>query len=235
MSSDEEVDVDAIIADFVAEEALVGVEESDVFYRRREEKRQRVQTGRTVNRSDRTAEASTSDSTAWPSDQHFYSNDFPAEDPTDFPDEEMDTDPGAALRELIETLERRVQELQQMTSRIGASAGGAKINLTEWQTKSKAQHEAWESIRPICHQIHVQCQAVPEPSLCCSCNEACAVVKCLDCKHEGLLLCGLCDDKLHPFAHFHRRRSFQNGFCEPLPPHFGFDEDGLVKIQGRES
>ncbi|CAL8465822.1 g5358 [Coccomyxa elongata] len=39
-------------------------------------------------------------------------------------------------------------------------------------------------------------------------------------------LCGACDAARHPYAHFHRRHSFAEGFWKPLPPLTSFAENG---------
>ena len=132
---------------------------------------------------------------------------------------------------VFESLHDQLQgflEQSQSNSRVGA-----RVNLSQYQEKSKANHEAWEGLRPSLQQHYVQGQAIPEQGTLCSlCHLKPFAVKCLDCQLEGWLLCGSCDAVLHPYAHFHRRRVFTNGFCEPISPDVSFSAEGLLTRQG---
>jgi hypothetical protein len=55
----------------------------------------------------------------------------------------------------------------------------------------------------------------------------------LDCSFaKQYLLCGNCDVAAHPYAHFHRRECWDQGFWKPIPPLLSIDQDGQPYDRG---
>lgn len=105
---------------------------------------------------------------------------------------------------------------------------------SQWAERCKKKHIATCSNRPYYFQAALCTGAVPAAgSNCDVCNERQAVLRCLDCFFSAKrLLCGDCDVAAHPYAHFHRRQSFSEGYWKPLPPLLSITQDGQPFAQG---
>ena len=233
-SSDDEVwNADEIVEEDTWAELLEGVDVSESVPSRPVTKRQRIQNRSVQPRREHAAEpaavaAQSVDIAVEPD------HEFPAESESYFPPEESLEE--ESQHNEAAALEARMQEVMTELRNFGVEVPTTRrLTLTEHQEKSKANHEAWERVRSSLHLHHVQGQAVPdEGALCFVCNQRPVVVKCLDCIQGGWLLCGPCDAGQHPYAHFHRRRMFSNGFCEPIPPDVEFDAEGVQKSRGMQ-
>ena len=105
---------------------------------------------------------------------------------------------------------------------------------SEWEVRSRKQYEETCSNRPFFLGLNILRAALPEPgALCELCENRNACLRCLDCRSQGpTLLCGLCDLSQHPFAHFHRRESFDAGYWRWEAPSVAFSEDGARSERG---
>lgn len=230
-SSDEDWNADEIVEQDSWDELLDGVDLSESVPSRPATKRKRVQIRTVQPRRERAAEASTVAAQSVDTEVEAADPEYPADSESYIPEEPLDVE--AAVEESLEELEDRLQEVLQQLRNYSSGVSSIRLNLTQHQEKSKANHVSWERVRPSLHLHHVQGQAVPdEGTLCSVCNQAPVVVKCLDCIQGGWLLCGSCDAGQHPYAHFHRRSMFSHGFCEPIPPDVEFDARGVQKCRG---
>mmetsp|Transcript_16877 Transcript_16877/g.36711 ORF Transcript_16877/g.36711 Transcript_16877/m.36711 type:complete len:1216 (-) Transcript_16877:44-3691(-) len=106
--------------------------------------------------------------------------------------------------------------------------------------KAQASEKRWGDVRDVLKRMYISSQrTVREDTLCTVCRQNVAVIRCLDCtttpavNHRisgvlsggGGLLCGECDQRVHFFAHFHRRQDFVKGFWRPVPPSREFDAE----------
>ena len=106
---------------------------------------------------------------------------------------------------------------------------------SDWEVRSKRQYEDTCCSRPLSFGLSILRAAPPEVGTFCEvCTDNKACLRCLDCKSSGpLLLCGVCDASRHPYAHFHRRESFDGGFWQREAPSVSFSEDGAQYERGK--
>lgn len=99
---------------------------------------------------------------------------------------------------------------------------------TNWEIRCKAQHERTCLQRPGLFLSDLCREAIPSADTVCGlCCTSRALVRCMDCSFPAIqYFCGACDVARHPYAHFHRRQSFAEGFWSPLPPLLSFAESG---------
>ena len=108
---------------------------------------------------------------------------------------------------------------------------------SEWELRSRRQYEDRCNGRPLYFGLGILKEAPPEAgTLCMLCNDREARLRCLDCTSQGpLLLCGFCDILKHPYAHFHRREGFGNGFWQREAPSLAFSDGEGQYERGKDS
>lgn len=106
---------------------------------------------------------------------------------------------------------------------------------TDWEIRRKKEHEKTCQQRPGLFLADLFRDAIPTAyTMCSSCSTSEAFVRCLDCSFQDpQFLCGACDVDMHPYAHFHRRHTWAEGFLSPVPPSISFTEDGVRFERGK--
>ena len=116
---------------------------------------------------------------------------------------------------------------QQLVDRDDSSAGRGRKRLrgTTWFDDRKRHCQALASLRHPLAIHKLKSSAVESAQPCVVCLESgntseVAVMRCYDCAGSSLgtplLLCPGCDEKLHPYAHFHRREENVDGFWRSM-------------------
>lgn len=103
-----------------------------------------------------------------------------------------------------------------------------------WAIRCAAQHEATCGQRPFLFMVELYREAIPSADTVCGiCCTSRASLRCMDCNVPAAeYLCGACDVIRHPYAHFHRRQSFAEGFWTALPPSISFTKNGVRYKRG---
>ena len=118
------------------------------------------------------------------------------------------------------------------------SFGDAPVKKVKaWAIRGAQNQGNWSKVRPSLAAALVAAECVPGVArICTACNRnRTCVIRCKGCvSHEEgyALLCPDCDKAAHPFAHFHQREVWSQGYFKAIPAEQEFDEQGDLHSVG---
>ena len=90
----------------------------------------------------------------------------------------------------------------------------------------------WESSRSYIFSALLKSQAVPlNGCICFICEKNTAVLRCHQCGPR-ILICSVCDEKIHKKNPLHDRDVWMNGFFQEIPPTASVSDDGSLAYIG---
>jgi hypothetical protein len=158
-------------------------------------------------------------------------------------------------------LDQALHELQELLD--GVESPAVATNSSVWQERMERREEAWEAHRPAIYERAMMHSYMPHEAVCssigkdmacksyfyniimsnvyflhtmqrCQMCSAKACLRCLDCG-PGVLLCVLCDDRVHFSSPCHDREVWLEDHFHPLSPRESVDDQGSIIAQGRLS